>query len=375
MTPIPTICIEEVRSKRDLDSFVKLPWKIYKGDPNWVPPLIGDLKKFLSRDHNPFFLHSDAAYFLARKNGEAVGRIAAIENKNHNVFAGETTAFFGFFESVDDPLVASALLERVAEWARARGLDRLRGPACFSTNDECAMLIDGFDGRPSVMMPYNPPYYPLLMEKAGFMKVKDLVAYHLNADTVPSRMIRLGEEIGKRESVTVRPIDMRHYREDVDRFREVYNNAWERNWGFVPMTDEEIDHMAKTLKPAVDPQLVLYMEKDGKTIGFALALPDVNQAVQHANGRLFPLGLIKILYHARKIRKVRVLVLGLLKEYRGRGLDVLLYVQLYRNGLRRNYNEGEFSWILEDNVAIRRPLEKLGARVYRTYRFYERSIS
>lgn len=374
MTPLPALTVDEVRSSKDLDVFIKLPWKIYRGDPNWVPPLIGDTKKTLSRDHNPFFRHSDAAYFLARRNGEAVGRIAAIDNRNHNAFAGEKTAFFGFFECIDDPLVAEALLEKASAWGKARGLDLLRGPTSFSTNDECAMLIDGFDGRPCVMMPYNPPYYPLLMDRAGLVKAKDLVAYHMTAETVPSRMIRIGEEIAKREQVTIRPIDMKRYRQDVDRFRDVYNNAWERNWGFVPMTDEEIDHMAKALKPAVDPHLVLYMEKDGRTIGFALALPDVNQAVQKANGRLFPFGLIRILYHARKIRKVRVLVLGLLKEYRGRGLDVLLYMQLYRNGLRRNYTEGEFSWILEDNAAIRRPLEKMGARVYRTYRFYERGI-
>lgn len=373
--PIPQIEIVPVGNGKELHRFVTLPWKVYRGDANWVPPLIGDMKSMLRPEKHPFYRHGEVALFMALRRGEPVGRIAAIINHRHNEFQEEKTGFFGFFETVNDPYVSGALLERAADWTRERGMDRLRGPASFSTNEECAMLIDGFDSPPCVMMPYNPPYYPTLMEGAGFTKAKDLVAYNLTREEASEdRLRRLAEVIAQREQVSIRPIDRKRFGEEVANFSVVYNQAWEKNWGFVPMTDEEIEHMAKSLKSVIEPDLVLFMQKNGSTIGFAMALPDLNRALKHANGRLFPLGLVKILWHARRIHKVRVLVLGLLKEYRGRGLDVLLYLHLYRNGLRKGYNEGEFSWILEDNVSIRRPLERMGAHVYKTYRFYERAL-
>lgn len=374
--PIPNVEISPVRGKRDLHRFVMLPWEIYRDDPNWVPPLIGDTKAMLDPSRNPFHEHADVELFLARRQGEAVGRIAAIVNHRHNEFQGEKTGFFGFFETIDDPAVAGALLEAAHRWVAERGMDRLRGPASFSTNEECALLVDGFDSPPAVMMPYNPRYYVRLLEGAGFVKAKDLVAYHLHESKLQmDRLEKFADAIQRKEGVTVRRFDKKHMSAEIDRFRTVYNQAWERNWGFVPMTDEEIVHMAKSLKPVIDPEIVLFLEKGGQPIGFALALPDVNQAVRHANGRLFPFGLLKILYHARHIHKLRVLVLGLLADYRGRGLDILLYLTLTRNGMNKGYNEGEFSWILEDNMAIRRPMEKLGAHVYKTYRFYERPIA
>jgi hypothetical protein len=373
--PIPNVEISAVRGKRDIDRFVMLPWKIYDGDPNWVPPLIGDMKAMLDPRKNPFHRHAEVELFLASRHGEPVGRIAGIVNHRHNEFHEEKTGFFGFFESIDDPAVSGALVEAAHRWVAERGMDRLRGPASFSTNEECALLIDGFDSTPAIMMPYNPRYYAGLLEAAGLVKAKDLVAYYLHESALQmDRLEKFADAIRRKESVTIRKIDKKHLNEEVDRFRTVYNQAWEKNWGFVPMTDEEIVHMAKSLKPVIDPEIVLFLEKEGAPIGFALALPDVNQAVRHANGRLFPFGLIKILYHARRIHKIRVLVLGLLQEYRGRGLDILLYLTLTRNGMNKGYNEGEFSWILEDNAAIRRPLERIGARVYKTYRFYERSI-
>jgi hypothetical protein len=374
--PIPGVDIVPVANSRDLNNFVLFPWSIYRGDPNWVPPLIGDTKSMLLPKKHPFHQHADVALFLARKQGRIAGRIAAIVNHRHNEFQEEKTGFFGFFESNNDPQVSGALLERAARWVAERGMERLRGPANFSTNEECAMLVDGFDSPPCVMMPYNPTYYPGLMEAAGFTKAKDLVAYQLRREDVnEDRLNRLADVIAERESVTIRPLDKRRLGEEVTQFTVVYNQAWEKNWGFVPMTHEEIEHMAKSLKAVIDPDLVLFMQKKGgETIGFAMALPDVNQALKHANGRLFPIGLPKILWHARHIKKLRVLVLGLLQEHRGKGLDVLLYLHLYRNGMRKGYNEGEFSWILEDNTAIRRPLERIGAHVYKTYRFYERGL-
>jgi hypothetical protein len=215
------------------------------------------------------------------------------------------------------------------------------------------------------------------MEAAGFVKAKDLVAYFWSKPEVPPAFLRLCDKVLEREKATTRRLDMKNFPAEIERFSEVYNQAWERNWGFVPMTREEIDHMAKALKPAVNPDLILFLERAGETIGFAMALPDVNLAVRHANGRLFPFGLLQILYHARKIDRARVLVLGVVKEHRGRGLDLPLYVRLIQNGVRSGMKQAEFSWILEDNVAIaiRSPIEKLGAEVYKTYRFYERPLT
>lgn len=254
-------------------------------------------------------------------------------------------------------------------------MERLRGPASFSTNEECAMLIEGFDSPPAVMMPYNPRYYPALVEAAGFTKAKDLLAYHAHSSQMDMRHLeRFSDAVLKREGATLRTLEKKRIFEEVDRFRSVYNRAWERNWGFVPMTDSEIDHMARSLKPVIEPGLVLFLERDGETIGFALALPDVNAAVKHANGRMFPFGLLKILYYSRKIALARVLVLGILKEHRGRGLDIPIYLALVRNAAKKGMHSGEMSWILEDNTAIRRPLERFGAKVYKRYRFYERPI-
>lgn len=372
--PIPQVQISPVEGEADLHRFVRLPWKLYRGDDNWIPPLIGETKKILRPGKHPFHRHAEVALFLALRDAEVVGRIAAIVNHRHNEFHEEKTGFFGFFESIDDPAVSGALLETAARWAGERRMDRLRGPANFSTNEECAMLVNGFDSPPYVMMPYNPRYYPRLVEAAGFTKAQDLVAYHYTHDAIPDRLLRAADGIARRENVSVRSINLRRFQDEIERFTAVYNRAWERNWGFVPMTEEEIVHMAKALRAAVNPDLILFLEKDSEPIGFAMALPDMNQAIRHANGRLFPLGLLKILYHARKIRTARVLVLGILKEHRGKGLDILLYIQLIKNGLRHGFRGGEFSWILEDNTAIRRPLERLGASAYKTYRFYERPL-
>lgn len=373
--PIPQIEIRPVAGKKDLNRFVLLPWKIYAGDRSWVPPLIGDTKAMLTPGRHPFHEHAETALFLAWSGGEPVGRIAAVVNHRHNDFQGEKTGFFGFFETINEPAVSAALLETAGRWVAERGMDRLRGPANFSTNEECAMLIEGFDSPPVVMMPYNPPYYPALVEAAGFAKVKDLLAYHAHSSAMEMEHLkRFANATLDREGATLRTLEKRRIFQEVNRFRSVYNQAWERNWGFVPMTDAEIDHMARSLKPVIEPGLVLFVEKQGETIGFALALPDVNIALKHANGRLFPFGLLKILYYSRKIDLARVLVLGILKEYRGRGLDIPMYLALVRNAAKKGMHAGEMSWILEDNFAIRRPLERFGARVYKRYRFYERSV-
>jgi GNAT superfamily N-acetyltransferase len=377
--PLPDIHVAPVRGKRELKQFVTFPWKVYRGDPNWVPPLIGSTLKMLDRKHHPFHRHAEVEYFLARRGGDRsgspagriVGRIAAILNRAHNEFHEEKTGFFGFFESIDDPAVPPMLFEAAAAWLRERGMERMRGPANFSSNEDWGLLVDGFDSAPRVMMPYNPKAYVGYLEEFGFVKAKDLVAYTMRAGTLPERLRKRVEKIEKEVPVRIRPLDKKRFDQEVELVRKIYNAAWEKNWGFVPMTNEEIDHMASELKAVVDPSLVLFAELNGETIGFALALPDVNQAIQKANGRLFPFGLIRILLESRKIHRLRVLTLGVLKEYRGKGADALLYYRLYEDGLGRGFNEGEFSWILEDNLPMRRALDLMGAEVYKTYRVYD----
>ena len=254
-------------------------------------------------------------------------------------------------------------------------MECVRGPASFSNNEEFGLLVDGFDSAPMILMPYNPPYYADHLESAGFAKEKDLLAFYLQDEVAPERVLRLAQRLAERSSVKVRFFEKKRFRQEVELVRDLYNRAWEKNWGFVPMTDAEIDHMAASLKPAIDPRLILFAEIEGKPIGFALALPDLNQAIAKANGRLFPFGLIRILLESRRVHRVRVLTLGVLPEYRRLGADLLLYAMLYSDGVRRGYHAGEFSWILEDNELMKKPLQALGATVYKTYRVYDRPIA
>jgi GNAT superfamily N-acetyltransferase len=364
--------IDRVRTRGELHSFVTLPWRLYGSDPHWIPPLIGETKKTFDAAKNPFFSHGEIALFLARRAGRPAGRIAAIRDRAHETFQQEAVGFFGFFECEDDPEVAAALIRAAAEFASAEGLERLRGPVNPSMNDECGLLVDGFDTPPMIMMPHGHPYYDGLLRSSGLEKARDLVAYIVEDYPIVERLAR-GARIAEKRNpgVNVRCIDMKRLDEELVRVKHVYNRAWERNWGFVPMTDAEIDHMARQLKPVLDPRLVLFAERGGEPIAFALALPDVNQAIRHANGRLFPLGWARVMWEARKIRRLRVLALGLVPEARRRGIDMLLYHALNRNSLERGYRCAELSWILEDNEAIRTPIETMGARVYKRMRIYE----
>jgi GNAT superfamily N-acetyltransferase len=369
------LTVEKVQTPKDLHTFVTLPWGIYRDDPHWVPPLIGETKKLFHPEKNPFFEHGEIEPYLARRDGTVVGRIAAVRNRAHEEFHEESVGFFGFFESADDPEAASALMDAAREFVRSRNLRILRGPMNPSTNEECGMLVEGFDTDPMVMMTHNPPYYDALMGKCGLAKAKDLVAFILEADSIPDRVER-GVRIARKRNpdVVVRPMNMKKFDAEVDAFRVVYNGAWERNWGFVPMTDNEVTHMAKQLKPVVDPDLIRIAEHEGRPVAFALALPDMNHAVKHANGRLFPFGLLKILWHARKNPRMRTLALGILEPYRKTGLDMILYHDLFKGALDKGYRQGEFSWILEDNLPMIRPIESMGARRYKTYRIYESPV-
>jgi GNAT superfamily N-acetyltransferase len=363
--------ITAVNGKRAVHEFVELPFSIYRDDPHWVPQLRMAVKELLDREKHPFYANADAEFFLARKGGKVVGRVAAIIDRNHNRFHDENAGFFGFFESVDDVEVARALLTRAREWVFERGAGFLRGPVSPSTNYECAMLVDGYDRDPMVMMPYNPRYYPGLLEQVGLTKAKDLNAYLSNANTISMEKIdRIAGKALKTTGVRVRPINMKDFQNDVEKIWQVYGSAWQRNWGFVPMTREEFFLMGKEMKMILKPDLVLVGEVGEKVVGFALALPDVNQALKPAYGSLFPTGLLKILYHQRLIKNVRVLALGVVEEYRASGLAAGFYATLVRNARKLGFGDCEMSWILEDNVLMNRSLEAMGAKRYKTYRIY-----
>lgn len=360
-------------NKPALKDFVEFPYSLYAGDHYWVPPLRIAVKELLDRKKHPFYANAEAEFFLARREGRVVGRIAAILDRNHNKFHEENAGFFGFFESIDDAAVAKALLERARQWVFAKGAQFLRGPVNPSTNYECGMLIDGFDSSPMVMMTYNPRYYSGLMEKAGLAKVKDLFAYvNTSAATQVDRIARVADRKLAKSGVTVRSINMKDFDGEVARIWDVYNAAWERNWGFVPMTREEFFLMGKEMKQILKPELVLIGEKQGKAIGFALALPDVNVALKPARGSLFPTGLLKILYYQRLIKSLRVLALGVVEEYRTSGVAPAFYATLVRTARNLGYDGNcEMSWILENNVLMNRSLEEMGAKHYKTYRIYE----
>jgi GNAT superfamily N-acetyltransferase len=372
-----TIRVEPADGGRTFEHFLKLPYRIYAHDPNWVAPLLRDVRTMFDRAKHPFHEHSEVQPFVAYRGRRPVGRITAIHNRNHVAFHEEPVGFFGFFESIDDPAVAAALFERAAEWLRERGLETMRGPTDFSTNEVCGLLVEGFDSPPAIMMPYQPACYEPLLLDAGFTVAKTLLAYHLTNNVPPAMLLARAERLAERLQVRLRTLRMGEFEVELDRVRDIYNRSWEKNWGFVPMTDAEIRFMAQELKPIVarDPEQVVFAETlEGEPIGFALWLKDYNQALIHARGRLFPFGLLKILWHARRIDFCRVLTLGLVPEYRGKGIDNLLYLAIFREGAAKGMQAGEFSWILEDNLPMRKPLERIGATVYKRYRLYDRPV-
>lgn len=358
--------------KQGLKEFVELPYTLYRDDPYWVPPLRIAVKELLDRGKHPFYAGAEAEFFVARQGSRVAGRVAAIVDRTYNRFHGEDAGFFGFFECVDDLAVAGALLSRAREWVSERGARFLRGPVNPSTNYECGMLIEGFDSPPTIMMTYNPPYYPVLMERVGLRKAKDLLAYSSDTEVIRREKIeRVADRVLAKNGVRVRPIDMRNFPQEIERVWAVYGAAWNRNWGFVPMSRDEFFQMGKELKQVLKPELVLIGEVGDRVVGFALALPDINQALKPAGGSLFPTGLLKILYHQRLIKSVRVLALGVVEEHRTSGLGAAFYATLVRNARRLGYRECEMSWILEDNVLMNRSLEVMGAKRYKTYRIYE----
>lgn len=369
---MPGVEIVTVQDKQSWKDFVDLPYRLYRHHPYWVPPLRVAQKELFDTRKHPFYAHAEMQCFLARRDGQVCGRVAAIVDRNFNAFHEEQAGFFGFFESIDDVEVARALMEAARTWLRERGAQVIRGPMNPSTNYECGLLVEGFDASPSIMMTYNPPSYPKLLEAVGLRKAKDLLAYYAGMTTVDEkRIMRVAGRAEELRKVTIRSIRMKAFSQEIEMIWNLYNSAWERNWGFVPMTREEFLHMAAEMKQILKPDLVLIGEVEGRAVGFALALPNINLALKHAGGRLFPLGVFKILYHQRWIKDLRVIALGVVEQYRSAGVAVGFYAALIRNGRRLGYAGGETSWILEDNTLMNRSLRTLGAKPYKRYRIYE----
>jgi hypothetical protein len=373
------IKIGKVENEQDRMKFIKLPWDLYKGDPYWVPPLIFDVRKNLDPKKNPFFKHAEVQLFLAEKDGKLVGRIAAIKNDNHNNFHKDKAGFFGFFDTIDDEEVSDQLLDTACQWVKDKGFDEILGPVNPSTNDECGLLVDGFNSSPVFLMTYNPPHYQAKIENFGFSKANDLFAYYIPAEVINDRKMmakleRMSELIKKRSDVKTYKINMKELNSEVRKIENIYNSAWENNWGFVPITTEEFDYMAESLKMVVDPDLVMFAEVAGDPAGFTLSLPDFNQVLKKMNGRLLPFGFLKILTGKKKIDFLRVIIMGVKPEYQKKAIDSVFYLETIKAGNRNGYTGAEISWVLEDNMPMRMTAEKLGARIYKTYRIYRKSL-
>jgi hypothetical protein len=366
--------IKTVAGKKDVMKFIKMPWQIYKDDPNWVPPLIIDRKKLLDKTHNPFFKHAEMEMFLAYKDGELCGRIAAIPNENHNKFHEDNMGFFGFFEAENDPEIAKALLDTAKNWVKEKGKNGMFGPMNPSTNDETGLLVDGFDTPPFIMMTYNPPYYKDLYEGYGLEKAKDLLAWFWDIRGVefPEKLVKIADVAKRRSGIKLRNLKLKDLRSELELVLEVYNNAWSKNWGFVPMTKEEILHAADDLKQIADEDYLFIAEKDGKPVAFSVTLPNINEVlIKIKNGKLFPTGIFKLLTGIKKTKSVRVLMLGVVKELQNAGLGPLFYLESFKVGQRKGIIGGEFSWILEDNIAMNKGAEAMGATISKTYRVYQ----
>jgi hypothetical protein len=375
------IDVVPVSTRRDLRRFVDLPWHLFdqRRFPAWVPPLRATVYDALDREKNPFYADADRELFIARRGDAVVGRIAAIENRAHNRFHGDRVGFWGFLECVDDQEVADALFDAAERWLGDRRLDVLRGPMNPSTNYECGLLVDGFEHRPSFMTTWNPPYYVPLCERAGFDKAKDLVAYFIPMGdpswSLPPTFERLAERALLKSKVAFRDLDLGRFEQELEVCWEVYNAAWERNWGFVPMSKEEFVHTARDMKPLLNPRYAFAADVDGRTVAFMLAVPDYSGVLQRiGNGRLFPTGALRMLFGKRAIHEWRVMALGLRREYRTRGILPLFAWEAFRRGRQAGEQGAEASWILEDNEPMNRAMAAMGTRIHRRWRVYDRGV-
>ncbi len=372
---VSPVSLDDPRAKEE---FIRFPWQVYPKDSPWCPPLFMDRRDFLNPKKNPFFSEAEVQLFVARRGGELVGRVSACEDRAGNRFHGTKQVNFGFFECVDDEEVAAALLSQVEEWGRARGLTEMQGPMSFNTNHEVGLLVDGFEHPPSIQMTYNLPYYQGLLEKFGLEKRKDLYSWWMDVHGDPNdlpRVEKIAERVRAKSGLTFRTVNMKKWDEEVDRVLAIYNDAWDHNWGFTPFTEAEFRHTAKDLKMVVRPELAMVAEDGDVPVAFSLTIVNANQALRHANGRLFPFGLFQLLWNLPKVDTLRLIALGIRHGYRKRGIDSVFYLDSLRNARASGkFRAGEIGWTLEDNDLINRAIEMMGGRRIATYRVYGKGL-
>ena len=363
-------------TKKERKQFIDFPYKHYSEDENWIPPLKMEQKKLIDTENNPFYNNGDIALFLAEQDGELCGRIAAIQDRRYNEHHNNKTGFFGFFECINDQSVANLLFKVAGDWLEQRGHTDILGPANPSMMDEIGILVDGFEYEPSFMMPYHKPYYANLISNAGLKKEMDMYAFRVTQASVTLDRIYRAEEIVRRRlpKLKIREIDTKNLDQEVEIVRNIFNQAWSQNWGFIPLSKEELEELAKDLKLILDPKVAHVAEVDGEPVAFSIALPDLNQALKHTDGTLFPTGIFKLLWHRRNINQIRTALMGVIPKYQGKGIDALLHKEAIINGREVGYNSSELSWVLESNKNMIRVAEKIGASIEKTYRMYTKEL-
>jgi len=371
-----TLEIKPVKTKNELKEFIMLPYELYKNDTLWVPPLIVEEKKKFAPKSNPYLKRCDYTLFLLFDDGEVVGRISAFVDPISLECWGEPVGLFGSYETYDNQQYADKLIDAAASWARERGFKKMWGPMHFESQ-EWGFLAKGFDSSPMIMAPYNPEYYNAQMINHGMKKIKDLLVYNVDSPdkyVLPERFMRLSDEIEKKYGVKVRSIDMKNLKEDVKKIVQVTNESTSNNWGFVPVTPEEADDMAKSLKPVVNPDIVMIAEVGDRPIGYLIVLPDVNQLFKDLNGKLFPKGVWRMLFQKDKINQFKVWALGIVPDYQRRAIDTLFYKRLYEVLVPKKPAKVEANYVLEDNMAMNNPIIKMGFKEDKRYRVYELNL-
>ena len=368
--------IRLVTTKQERKQFLNFPYQHYSDDEHWIAPLKMEQKKLIDEENNPFYNDGEIALFLAEQDGEICGRIAAIQDRRYNDHHDNKTGFFGFFECINDQSVVDLLVKVASDWLRERGHTDILGPANPSMMDEIGILVDGFEYDPSIMMPYHKPYYDKLLKNAGLRKEMDMYAFRVTQATVNLDRMYRAEEIVRRRlpKFELREVDLKNLDEEVEIVRHIFNKAWSGNWGFIPLKKAELKDLAKDLKLILDPKVAHIAEVDGEPVAFSIALPDLNQALKHLDGTLFPTGIFKLLWHRRNINQIRTALMGVIPKYQGKGIDAMLHKEAIVNGREVGYKSSELSWVLESNKSMIKVAEKIGAQIEKTYRMYAREL-
>jgi hypothetical protein len=374
------IKIIEVTQNKNWKAFVNLPWEIYTNDPQWVPPLLFEFNKQLNHSKNPFFKYGKAKFWIASLNGRTVGRIAAIINPLHNKHYGDKTGFFGYFECIENDFVAKKLFDMASYWLFGQGFDKMCGPVNLSTSNECGLLIEGFDSPPVIQMTHNPPYYQKLIDNYGFKKEIDLFAFQaISADFINNgkliqKLQRFSDLVKSRGDVNFRTINLKDFPNEMERVRILFNDYMSDNWGFVPIEKEDFEFMGSTLKEILVKELAIFAEVDGLPVGFSIAIPDINEVLKKMNGKLLPLGIFKYLYFKNKVSGLRVILMGINKPYRRKGLESIFYYHTILECVKRKYKKAELSWISEDNGPMVQALVNMDAELYKRYRIFNKNL-